>query len=252
MFVSREIAVMSEEKRYINFDAGRERRIGIAEAIFAEGKSMEEFSVVLDEIRPMIPTSLFLLTRMSKDHFNLLKEGGFPIRTVDTNFRTAIVGEKDLKMKFTDPQVLIVSGGTSDLSIVEEASMTLTYHGIPSIHAVDIGVANLERLKIALQKMQQYRHSLKIVIAVAGFEGALFSVINSVTKLPVIAVPSPQGYGLGGRGEAAMLSALQSCSSGVVTVNIGNGFGAAMFAIKLLRHLNSLEQEFGSLFHQDK
>ncbi|RMG35147.1 MAG: nickel pincer cofactor biosynthesis protein LarB [Methanobacteriota archaeon] len=239
---------MSEDSRYINFDTEREKRIGIAEAVFAEGKSLEEFRIVLEDLRPLIPNSLFLFTRMNSDHFNLLKDSRFPIRTVDTNYRTAIVGEGDFKMRFNDPQVLIVSGGTSDLAIVEEISITLSYHGIPSIHAVDIGVANLERLKIALQKIQKFRHSLKIIIAVAGFEGALFSVMNSVTKLPVIAVPSPQGYGLGGKGEAAMLSALQSCSSGVVTVNIGNGFGAAMFAIKLLNHLNLMEEEFGSIF----
>lgn len=239
---------MVDESEFVNFDQDREMRIGVAEAIFAEGKSIEEFQVVLDELRPRFSDSLYLITRMNKEHFRFLQDKDIPIRMVDTNFRTAIIGLGELRMRFTEPQILIVSGGTSDLSVVEEASITLTFHGIPSIHAVDIGVANLERLKIALQKLQQYRHSLKMIIAVAGFEGALFSVINSVTKLPVVAVPSPQGYGLGGKGEAALLSALQSCSSGVVAVNIGNGFGAAIYSIKMINHFATLEKEFGSIF----
>ncbi len=236
------------EDQFVNYDEDRQSRIGVAEAIFAEGKTLEEFAIVLDSLVPLMNDKTFLVTRMNRDHFNYLSNKGIPVRMLDTNQRTAIIGSGQMRMLYDAPQVLIISGGTSDLSIVEETSITLSYHGIPSIHAVDIGVANLERLKIALKKLNEHRSSLKLVIAVAGFEGALFSVINSITRLPVVAVPSPQGYGLGGRGEAAMLSALQSCSAGVVTVNIGNGFGAALFASKLLGHLSSLQNEFGSVF----
>ena len=126
----------------------------------------------------------------------------------------------------------ILSGGTSDQYVVEEIIFCLKYFGINALIFPDIGVAGIHRHKDALEKIEN-NANIKLLIVVAGNEGALFSVISSQTKLPMIAVPTNIGYGYGGKGETALKSALQSCSPGVVAVNIDNGFGAAAFAKKL-------------------
>ncbi len=234
------LITMTRSERIVNFDFGREKRIGIKEAIFAEGKTLKEFQTIIESMKDVLDRSLILATRVRPEQYEWLETNSIPIKLADTNKRTLLLGNGDIPIRFEKPQILLVSGGTSDLALVEEIAISLLYHGVPSINAIDIGVANLERIKIALEKIETHKDSLKLIIAVAGFEGALFPVINSLSKLPVIAVPSPQGYGKGGQGEAALMTALQTCSSGVATMNIGNGFGAAAFAVKLVNTFEAL------------
>ena len=129
--------------------------------------------------------------------------------------------------------VAVVAAGTSDLPVAEEAIETLRAFGCKSESYYDIGVAGLHRL---LDKLPQLRHAAAI-IAVAGMEGALPSVVGGLVACPVIAVPTSIGYGSSFGGVAALLAMLNSCASGVSVVNIDNGFGAAMCALRILSHL---------------
>jgi NCAIR mutase (PurE)-related protein len=125
----------------------------------------------------------------------------------------------------------IVAAGTSDLPVAREAARTLAFAGHHAEIIADVGVAGLWRLLGCLDALRQCR----VLIAVAGMEGALFSVLAGLVKAPVIAVPTSVGYGIAEGGKAALYAALASCAPGLVVVNIDNGFGAAAAAIKMLR-----------------
>jgi NCAIR mutase (PurE)-related protein len=156
----------------------------------------------------------------------------------DEYSRTAIL-DFDVK-PITHSGVCIVTAGTSDLSIATEAQRTLTFNGYNAPIYADIGVAGLWRLMDKLPDIRQH----KIIIALAGMEGALFSVLSGLVSAPVIAVPTSVGYGVSSGGRVALDSALSSCSPGILTVNIDNGFGAANAAIKIM---NQFEASKGSL-----
>jgi NCAIR mutase (PurE)-related protein len=177
-----------------------------------------------------------LLTRLSFRKF----------RTIETDFRShlsyshlgriAVFGKrwdqpKQLLDRTKSPDISIVCGGTSDLSIVDEIEKTLLYYDITSRIFADVGVAGLHRLLASLDDIVES----KLVIAVAGMEAALPTVLAGLIKAPLVAVPAPVGYGVGRSGKAALQSMLSSCSPGVAVTNIGNGFGAAAFAVKVVK-----------------
>jgi NCAIR mutase (PurE)-related protein len=129
-----------------------------------------------------------------------------------------------------DASAMVVAAGTSDLPVAHEAARTLVFHGVAAPVLADVGVAGLWRLMRHVEEIRRH----PVVIAVAGMEGALFSVLGGLVRAPVIAVPASVGYGVAGGGQAALTAALASCAPGVVAVNIDNGFGAAIAAIKML------------------
>jgi NCAIR mutase (PurE)-related protein len=126
--------------------------------------------------------------------------------------------------------VAIVAGGTSDARVAREASRTLAFEGEEATLVVDVGVAGLWRLMERIDEIRRHR----VVIAVAGMEGALFSVLGGLVASPVVAVPTSVGYGVGAGGQTALNAALASCASGLTVVNIDNGFGAAHAALRIL------------------
>lgn len=205
------------------FDWGRERRTGFPEAVLCEGKTPAQISAVLAEAgeRPL------LLTRLSPETFAALPPALRAGLDHDPLSRTAVHGRP--AEPWRDGPV-IVCAGTSDLPVAAEAARTLGFCGYRAPVIADVGVAGLWRLVERLEEIRRH----PVVIAVAGMEGALFSVLGGLVAAPVIAVPSPVGYGASADGQAALSSALATCAPGVVTVNIGNGFGAAAAAIKIL------------------
>ncbi|MGB1811539.1 MAG: nickel pincer cofactor biosynthesis protein LarB [Candidatus Kariarchaeum pelagius] len=216
----------------VNFDNDREKLTNIEEVILAEPKSRNDFEIVI--LESLKTKNSVLITRMKKKHKKKLDElhlkNQYNIE-IDNYGRTAIIRKDNIEVSKV-AKVAILSGGTSDQYVVEEIIFCLKYFGINALTFPDIGVAGIHRHKDALAKIEN-NANIKLLIVVAGNEGALFSVISSQTKLPMIAVPTNIGYGYGGKGETALKSALQSCSPGVVAVNIDNGFGAAAFAKKL-------------------
>ena len=202
-------------------DWERATRTGVPEAIYCEGKTAIQINSILAEAREK--SRSLLLTRLDAEKAAAL-EGALDY---DEGSATAILGEMPAR---TDLGVAIVAAGTSDTQAAYEAQRTLAFSGLSADLHIDVGVAGLWRLTECAAQLQEKR----IVIACAGFEAALFSVLAGLIKAPIIAVPTSVGFGVASGGHAALSSALASCAPGVLTVNIDNGFGAASAAIKIL------------------
>ena len=214
---------MSEEFR---FDWDRRARTHVPEVVFAEGKTAQQIASILDEADGR--RDALLITRLSAEMARSIDQ----IRNVPLDFdeesRTAFSGAP--QEATTNANVGIVSAGTSDAPIAREAQRSLEFFGMRSDIYADVGVAGLWRIMAVADDLRQYR----VLIVVAGMEGALFGVVAGLVPGIVIAVPSSVGYGVAEGGRAALSSALASCAPGIVTVNIDNGFGAAAAARKIL------------------
>jgi NCAIR mutase (PurE)-related protein len=208
-------------------DFVRAERTGVSEAVLAEGKSNDQLLRIGEAAMangcPMLFTRLELA---QSEHLTRAFAGAFhPDRTSGTG----VLGL--LPRTVTRNDLCVISAGTSDVRVAAEAVATLRFHGALPRRITDVGVAGLWRL---LERIAEIRDA-RIVIAGAGMEGALFSVLAGLIEAPLIAVPTSVGYGVGVNGQAALSSALASCAPGVLVVNIDNGFGAACAALKIMR-----------------
>ncbi len=215
------------------FDWAREQRSGLPEVVFAQGKQPAHIAAIVTEAVARLHP--LLMTRLSAPAHTqvqaLLDAAGGPTLDYDELSGTAMVGcGKQPAAGAADAPVGIVCAGTSDLPVAHEARRTLQYLGRDARLYADVGVAGLWRLLEVVEPLR--RHA--VLIAVAGMEGALFSVLAGLVPGLVIAVPTSVGYGVASGGQAALSSALASCSPGLVVVNIDNGFGAATAAHKML------------------
>ncbi|MCU4674191.1 nickel pincer cofactor biosynthesis protein LarB [Catenovulum sp. 2E275] len=218
-----------------SWDTDRQARTGIEEAVYCEGKSIAQIRHIL-QFHQQNQTQV-LLTRFSAEQHNALA-GEFATQLeYCEQGKIAIFGEPKPVINRSD--ICIVTAGTSDVALAKEAQVTLKYHGFESPIIADVGVAGLHRLLNKLDEIKQY----KLVIAVAGMEGALFSVLAGLIKAPVIAVPSSVGYGVSVNGQSALSSALSACAPGILTVNIDNAFGAAIAAVKTLNMFHACAEQ---------
>lgn len=199
-------------------DNHRELRVGYPEVIYCQGKTVEQ---VRDIVKFMLTKNTNILgTRATEEMYMAVKEI-CPEARYNSIGKTITVELR--KEEVTESYIAVVSAGTSDLSVVEEAVETAKLFGNRVEKITDVGVAGIHRLFAKLDIIK----GAKVVIVVAGMEGALASVIGGLVDKPVIAVPTSVGYGANFGGVAALLSMLNSCASGVSVVNIDNGFGAA-------------------------
>jgi pyridinium-3,5-biscarboxylic acid mononucleotide synthase len=203
-------------------DWDRERRTGVPEAILCQSKTPTQ----IDAIIVASAGRRLLLTRLSVAAHQLLTPETRELLDYDPLSGTAVLGEH---IALVDSGIGIVVAGTSDLPVAREAARTLAFSGHHTEIFADVGVAGLWRLMDRLDTLCQFR----VLIAVAGMEGALFSVLAGLVRAPVIAVPTSIGYGVAEGGKAALHAALASCAPGLVVVNIDNGFGAAAAALKM-------------------
>ena len=208
---------------HTRFDWDREARTGVPEVVFAEGKSVPQLADILAEARAR--SRPLLATRLSPGKARRLAA---PDLDYDPLSRTAILG--------TPPEptlgpLAIVAAGTSDFPVAQEAARAARFLGLEARLFPDSGVAGLWRLQSILPDLELCR----LLIAVAGMEGALFPVLAGLVRQPVIAVPTSVGYGVSEGGRAALSTALAACAPGLLVVNIDNGFGAAAAAAKVLR-----------------
>jgi hypothetical protein len=211
-------------------DGERAVRTGIAEAVLCEHKSAAQIVAIAAAIIGAEQRMLF--TRLKPDVFAKLPADLRGNLDYDAVSGTAFLGgvcSGDVPID----GIGIVAAGTSDLPVAREAARTLAFYGYAAPLTADIGVAGLWRLTTQLEALRRHR----IIIAVAGMEGALFSVLAGLVEAPVIAVASSVGYGVAAGGRLALDVALASCAPGILAVNIDNGFGAAAAAIKILRSL---------------
>ena len=208
-------------------DTQRALRNGAGEVIYGEGKTDDEILRIAEAIGARGQN--ILITRTNERVFERLRE---ILPQVEFNARGRVISVKFKEPALTQSYIAIVSAGTADGAVVEEAYETARFLGNDTRKFSDAGVAGLHRL---IANLEQIRGA-KVVIAVAGMEGALASVLAGLVSVPVIAVPTSVGYGASFGGLAALLAMLNSCANGVSVVNIDNGFGAAYNA-SLINHL---------------
>lgn len=214
----------------VRFDWERKQRTGIPEVVFGEGKTANQ---LLGIASAAIERKLSLLmTRVSREKAEYLAEH------LESDYldwhessRTLFVSVSPVsELSQVKASIAIVAAGTSDHALVAEVQRCLQFFGLASTPYMDVGVAGLWRLTSLVDQFDKY----SVFIAVAGMEGALFSVLSGLVKGPVIALPSSVGYGVSEGGHTALNCALASCSPGLAVVNIDNGFGAAALASKML------------------
>lgn len=208
-------------------DADREQRSGVEEVVFAEHKAAGQ---LCDIVRALLERKgRVLVTRLRDEHLVALESAGVPL-TYYPEAKAAVGGVAHEPLGL---RLAVVTGGTSDHRVAEEAAITAEYFGITVTRAYDVGVAGLPRLLDRVPQLAGH----DFIVAVAGMEGALPTVLAGLVAVPIVAVPTSVGYGVGLGGISALLSMLASCSPGVSVVNIDNGFGAAIVAVKSLRQL---------------
>ncbi len=216
-----------EDLGFANIDHHRALRAGFPEVVFGEGKSVEQTIAICERIAAK--GDGFLLTRASAPQLVELRKT-FPALIVNDIARTARIPGSAAQNKASSKPALIITAGTSDLPVAEEAAETLTALNLNSARLTDVGVAGIHRL---LSQHDALRDAA-VVIVVAGMDGALPSVVGGLVRAPVIAVPTSVGYGASFQGLSALLAMLNSCAAGVTVCNIDNGFGAAMAAARIL------------------
>jgi len=206
-------------------DYDRLARIGMPEAVLCSAKSDAQLLVIIDDL--VASDASCLLTRLSSAQYGALAPAVAAKLDYDQISQTAILGQA---LALRPGRVAIAAAGTSDQRVAAEVARTLTFSGIENEQFIDIGVAGLWRLEQRLDELRTF----DVVIAVAGMDAALVSVLGGLVAAPIIAVPTSVGYGVAAGGTTALNSALASCAQGVTVVNIDNGFGAACAAVRLL------------------
>ncbi len=216
-----------EDIGYAKVDLHRKIRQGVAEVIYGEGKTPEQISGIADTMKKN-GQEMVLITRLSKEKAEIIRQTHE--LTYYDDARIGILGEMPLPDGIG--KIVVATGGTSDVPVAEEAALTAQAFGNEVVRLYDVGVAGVHRLLAHREEIM----NASVIIAIAGMEGALASVIGGLADCPVIAVPTSVGYGASFHGLSALLSMLNSCASGVSVVNIDNGFGAGYLA-SMVNHM---------------
>jgi hypothetical protein len=210
---------------FARLDLDRERRTGVPEAVFSPGKSDDELAAIVQELVSRLGRAL--VTRLPPERATVLSS-----RVAGGNYfsRARIWCHGDGATSLAGGHVAVVSAGTSDLEVADEAAVTACWLGLAVERYSDVGVAGLHRL---LDRLEEIRKAAAIIV-VAGMDGALPTVLAGLVRAPVIAVPTSIGYGASFAGLSALLTMLNACAPGVAVVNVDNGFGAAVYAHRVL------------------
>ncbi len=214
----------------IRFDFQRRERIGLIEAIWGEDKSIDQLKRVSKAV--LDKKEVVFITRINRDKAKSLLDI-YPEAIFHEDANCLIIGE-NLKKVTVDKKVAIVAGGSSDLSTTLEAKLALEIYGVGCKTFIDVGVAGLHRLLSEIEEINKF----DVLIVCAGMEGALATVIGGLLPQPIIAVPVSVGYGVSKNGETALNSMLSSCSPGIAVMNIDNGYGAAMAAMRIIKSIS--------------
>lgn len=210
---------------YADIDLHRHLRQGMPEVIYGEGKTAEQILGIAEAMKNRGIQNI-LVTRLSQEKADYIADR--LELSYDPVPRIGIMNRKEMQKT---GKIVVVAAGTSDLPVAEEAAVTAELYGNYVERVYDVGVAGIHRLLNRLPVLEDAR----VIVAVAGMEGALVSVIGGLVSCPVIGVPTSVGYGANFGGLAALLSMLNSCASGVSVVNIDNGFGAGVLASRINR-----------------
>ena len=217
-------------------DLDRAARRGYAEAVYCEGKTPEQLATIAGELRERGARTLF--TRAAPHHAKALL-AALPDAYYDATAR--LLAWPPTPPAQTGGDVLVVAAGTSDLPVAREALLTARHLGRPAELLVDVGVAGIHRILGRLDRLR----SARVIIVVAGMDGALPSVVAGLVAAPVVAVPTSVGYGAAFEGLAPLLTMLNSCAPGVAVVNIDNGYGAGHVAAQIAAPVHEPATEQG-------
>ena len=216
-----------EDIGYANIDQHRNLRTGEAEVIFGQGKTPEQIAGIVSHM--MHDNARILVTRASAEAYEAVKAVA-PEAVYEKLSKIIMVGAMP-EPKAEKGTIAVVTAGTSDIPVAEEAALTAEFFGDNVDRVYDVGVAGIHRLFGKIDRIQ----NADVIIVIAGMEGALASVVGGLVEVPVIAVPTSVGYGASFGGLAALLSMLNSCANGIGVVNIDNGYGAACLANKIMK-----------------
>ncbi len=211
-------------------DVGREKRRSVPEIVFAEGKSKEDLDAICKTM--LEKTGRIIVTRLDNQQIDELQTKFHAYDTqVSPHAKSLVVRRKEYHGPKTGGRIGVLTAGTVDLAVAEEAVMIAQEMGCETFLEADAGVAGIHRLVEPLKRM--LANDVDCLIVVAGREGALPTVVAGLVDLPLIAVPASSGYGYGGKGEAALMAMLQACSLGLAVVNIDSGVAAGVVAAQV-------------------
>ena len=214
---------------FAKLDMTRRERTGCSETIYCPGKNCEQLTGILKAFRENnVPV---LGTKCTPEQYAFARE---KLPEIEYDPVSKILVSQWGQVEKIPGLVAVCTGGTADIPVAEEACRTAEFFGCDCLRCYDVGVAGLHRL---LGKIDDIRKA-DVVIAVAGMEGALGSVLSGLVSAPLIAVPTSVGYGASFRGVAPLLAMLNSCAEGMAVVNIDNGFGAGVMAFRILRRIH--------------
>ena len=214
----------------INFDFERRERLGLIEAIWGQDKSIDQLKRLSESV--LSKNEVVFITRINSEKANYLLDLYDDARFYE-EANCLIIGHNLNKIN-TNKKVAIISGGSSDLAVTLEAQLALEIYGVKCQSFIDVGVAGLHRLMGQLEEINKYN----VLIVCAGMEGALATVVGGLLPQPIIAVPVSVGYGVSKDGNTALNSMLSSCSPGIAVMNIDNGYGAAMAALRIIKSIS--------------
>lgn len=225
--------VLAEVSGLATLDVGREARKGIPEIVYGEDKSVDEIAQIVN--RMLESCDRVIVSRLSFEKIKQLKQlfEGKEVRSFER--AGVVVVRRSGEVRKSGGKVGILTAGTSDLRVAEEARVVAEEMGCEVYLEVDVGVAGVHRLIPALKNMLERR--VDVLVVVAGREGALPSVVAGLVSVPVIGVPTSSSYGFGKKGLAALMAMLQSCSLGVGVVNIDNGVGGGALAALIANNI---------------
>ncbi|WP_406533781.1 nickel pincer cofactor biosynthesis protein LarB [Methanobrevibacter sp.] len=214
-------------------DINRSERTGFPEAVFSPSKDYDDLLLIIKKYMQTKQDDL-IVTKLPKERYErILDDLGEDTYIYEYNKRAQIlIIRKEIKEKEIVAKIGIITAGTSDINIAEEARVIVEEGGCEAITSYDIGVAGIHRLFPQIAHM--VKEGVRVFIVCAGMEGALPSVVAGLVDVPVIGVPTSVGYGVGEGGRVALDAMLQSCAPGIAVVNIDNGFGAAVFALTIV------------------
>ena len=215
-------------------DIKRNERAGFPEAVFSQSKDYEDLLLIIEKYLESGDDDL-IITRLSAERYErILNDLGENSFIFDYNKRAQIlIIRKGVTKKDPIAKIGIITAGTSDINVAEEARVIVEEGGCEAITSYDVGVAGIHRLFPQIAHM--VKEGVKVFIVCAGMEGALPSVVAGLVDVPVIGVPTSVGYGVGEGGRVALDAMLQSCAPGIAVVNIDNGFGAGVFALSIVK-----------------
>ena len=214
----------------IRFDFQRRERLGLIEAIWGQDKSIDQLKRVSESV--LNKNEVVFITRINSEKASYLLDLHDDARFYE-EANCLIIGKNQNKIN-TNKKVAIISGGSSDLAVTLEAQLALEIYRLNCQSFIDVGVAGLHRLMSQLEEIEKY----DVLIVCAGMEGALATVVGGLLPQPIIAVPVSVGYGVSKNGETALNSMLSSCSPGIAVMNIDNGYGAAMAALRIIKSIS--------------